>query len=195
MKTVHALAVVAATVAATVSATPAHAASFLGSTVDVTYYLPDSSTPYPGSSGDYVVGAGVEVPNLVGEVSLDISASSILVNFFREATFSNYAFNGWVLSDQSNNLAAITGVTINPASTLGGFNQSNVSWSADSISVNWSGLSFTSETILLLDVTFASTAVPEPGTWAMMLIGFGAMGLYLRRRNGSTRARLAIRGV
>lgn len=29
-------------------------------------------------------------------------------------------------------------------------------------------------------------AVPEPGTWAMMLIGFGGMGLALRRRRSAT---------
>jgi len=28
----------------------------------------------------------------------------------------------------------------------------------------------------------ATAAVPEPGTWAMMLLGFGGMGLALRRR-------------
>jgi hypothetical protein len=28
----------------------------------------------------------------------------------------------------------------------------------------------------------AANAVPEPGTWAMMLLGFGAMGVSLRRR-------------
>lgn len=34
--------------------------------------------------------------------------------------------------------------------------------------------------------TFQPTgAVPEPGTWAMMLIGFGAMGVSLRRRRKS----------
>jgi hypothetical protein len=27
-----------------------------------------------------------------------------------------------------------------------------------------------------------TTAVPEPGTWAMMLVGFGAMGVAMRRR-------------
>ena len=32
------------------------------------------------------------------------------------------------------------------------------------------------------------TAVPEPGTWAMMLSGFGAMGLALRRRPEGRRA-------
>ena len=27
-----------------------------------------------------------------------------------------------------------------------------------------------------------TTAVPEPASWAMMLVGFGAMGVALRRR-------------
>jgi hypothetical protein len=29
-------------------------------------------------------------------------------------------------------------------------------------------------------------AVPEPGTWAMMLLGFGGMGVAMRRRRGAT---------
>jgi hypothetical protein len=28
----------------------------------------------------------------------------------------------------------------------------------------------------------AAAAVPEPGTWAMMLLGFGAIGFSMRRR-------------
>jgi hypothetical protein len=31
--------------------------------------------------------------------------------------------------------------------------------------------------------SFAFTAVPEPGTWAMMLLGFGAVGYSMRRRS------------
>jgi hypothetical protein len=27
-----------------------------------------------------------------------------------------------------------------------------------------------------------TTAVPEPGTWALMLVGFGAVGFSMRRR-------------
>jgi len=33
-----------------------------------------------------------------------------------------------------------------------------------------------------------SGAVPEPGTWAMMLLGFGAIGIAMRRRKPSTGA-------
>ena len=32
------------------------------------------------------------------------------------------------------------------------------------------------------DVTFFSTAVPEPGAWAMMIVGFGGVGALMRRR-------------
>lgn len=39
-------------------------------------------------------------------------------------------------------------------------------------------------------VSLNFTAVPEPGTWAMMLVGFGAIGMAMRRRR-SAQARLA----
>lgn len=32
-------------------------------------------------------------------------------------------------------------------------------------------------------ITFGTAAVPEPATWAMMLVGFGAVGFGMRRRN------------
>lgn len=38
-----------------------------------------------------------------------------------------------------------------------------------------------------LDGTSAVGAVPEPGTWAMMLIGFGAIGVGMRRRRRTGR--------
>lgn len=34
--------------------------------------------------------------------------------------------------------------------------------------------------------TAAAAAVPEPGTWAMMLVGFGAIGFSMRRRRRHT---------
>ena len=35
------------------------------------------------------------------------------------------------------------------------------------------------------------TAVPEPGTWAMMLLGFGATGFAMRRRRKPVMAQVA----
>jgi hypothetical protein len=36
-----------------------------------------------------------------------------------------------------------------------------------------------------VSVDLVTTAVPEPGTWAMMLLGFGMMGLGIRRRQSA----------
>ena len=41
---------------------------------------------------------------------------------------------------------------------------------------------------LQLDNITIGSAVPEPSTWAMMLMGFGAVGLAMRRRRRSDRA-------
>ena len=40
-------------------------------------------------------------------------------------------------------------------------------------------------------ITIRQAAVPEPATWAMMLIGFGAVGFALRRRQRPVLAQLA----
>ena len=43
------------------------------------------------------------------------------------------------------------------------------------------------------DFTFNGTngAIPEPGTWAMMLLGFGAVGFAMRRRRAGRELRIA----
>ena len=40
-------------------------------------------------------------------------------------------------------------------------------------------------------VTAATAAVPEPATWAMMLIGFGGVGVAMRRKRNLIRAQIA----
>lgn len=46
---------------------------------------------------------------------------------------------------------------------------------------------------LLLDsVSVVEGAVPEPATWAMMLVGFGAMGFAMRRRRARQVAEIAV---
>ena len=45
--------------------------------------------------------------------------------------------------------------------------------------------------IALLDNVSLTAAVPEPATWGMMMLGFGAMGFAMRRARTSTRIRFA----
>lgn len=48
------------------------------------------------------------------------------------------------------------------------------------------------ETLLRQNISgYIKAAVPEPSTWAMMLLGFGAMGLAIRRRGKPTLAQIA----
>ena len=41
------------------------------------------------------------------------------------------------------------------------------------------------------NVTITNAAVPEPATWALMILGFGAVGMVLRRRRRPVLAQLA----
>jgi hypothetical protein len=173
-------------------ATDANAQSFDGATVNYQYYFPDLSTPCAcATNGNYVVGSGVEISNIadnttggltVASGTMDISANDIFIDFLSQGSFNAAAFNGFVLSDLTDNLPAITGVTINPATNMAGFGNSNVSFTGDSILVNWADLAFNAGTVVSLNVTFAQPAVPEPATWAMMLVGLGAIGCTMRLR-------------
>jgi hypothetical protein len=173
----------ALSVFALATSSAAGAQSFDGSTLNYQYYFPNSVTPYPAAdNGTFVVGPGVEVTNVSDDrATLDISGSNIFVDFTDTSFWGTATFNGWVLSDETNSLAAILGVSIDPSTNLGGFSLSNISFTDNSIAVNWQGLNFTTATIVSLNVTFGDAAVPEPSTWAMMLLGFGGAGLVLRR--------------
>jgi hypothetical protein len=57
--------------------------------------------------------------------------------------------------------------------------------------VNFSGSSRTDILNLTQNISANIQAVPEPATWAMMLIGFGGIGLAMRRRRPSRLAQLA----
>lgn len=59
---------------------------------------------------------------------------------------------------------------------------------ADIYSVQFGPSSAFGDAFAIDDVRFvaATGAVPEPGTWAMMLLGFGGMGVALRRRRSLT---------
>ena len=78
----------------------------------------------------------------------------------------------------------------NPANSIGMF------YNIDSNSVgyfsytNSSQISFDSRNTVVTP-NVAAPAVPEPATWAMMTLGFGAMGFAMRRKKLATRIRFA----
>jgi len=133
--------------------------NFTGAEIQYQTFFPDTAT----SAGDPLTataGNGVEfvIPTTddgIGE-SLDISGNSIIYEVNDpNSTFANVEFNGFVVSDVSDNLPAITNVTIDPAGTTLGVDNSDIQFTEDSIAVNVASLPYTIGDTIKLDVEFA----------------------------------------
>lgn len=160
----------------------ASAAPLLGSTVNYQYYYPDTSTAYSGASnGNYVVGAGVEIANVVdGAASIDLTANQIVVDFSANSVFNGADFNGFKITDIFGQIDAFTSITIDAATNMVGLDASRISFGDDFFSVNWQGLAFDSNTFVVLNINTATSTVPEPGSLA--LLGLGLAGLAFARK-------------
>ena len=126
---------------------------------------------------------GVNIADFLGITDLDIT--SILVNG---------AMASLQLQDANH-----VNCTVRDTSPGGGTCGANEFWSANNVPITGGALN----TIVVSglsrgmgsyggNLTFTpTTAVPEPATWAMMLLGFAGIGWQLRRRRGSPIAQFA----
>lgn len=190
---------------ALLSVLPAQAAhaALIGAAISETYYHPDDATPYSGATyapQAFVVGAGEEsVIDIEGvtELHVDFADNSLVILFntsLENPKWNAVAFNGPIFSGAA--IAGITGVSVNGSSTLAGFDNSRVSVLGQDLRIDWGGLNYANGTTLNLDFTFVrdgTGAVPEPATWAMMIVGFGLVGAASRRRRAVPPAALNVR--
>jgi hypothetical protein len=100
----------------------------------------------------------------------------------------------WALDALGNPFASFDLATLAPISTPGGFNEFEFRGiSSDSADIY--GLRFGGSYILVTGTANGEVigGVPEPATWAMFLLGFGAIGFTMRRRRADAKlmARLA----
>ena len=173
--------ILAATFLAAASA-GASASGLEGDSFTYQYYYPSLSQPYgDGAAGNYVVGNGAEVTVLGGiPGTVDVSANQITIDFGYNAQWSTATFNGFMLSNFPTN--SITSVTVDGATTNGSFSSSFISFTNDSISVNWQGMPFRAGQTIVLDIG-TTAAVPEAGNLAMMVAGLALfVGIARRRR-------------
>jgi hypothetical protein len=193
METSRILTAIAAATAALITS-PAHA-NFFGDTVSFVYYFPDSTTVF----SDLGTGAVPAVFNLrtssppvlnTGTGTVTVNADQIIVSlaptqpsFFIDVG----SFNGWVLTDITQN-PGISGVTIGSQSNFL-LDASMISFTSDSITVNWRGLDFGNNggpSTVTLDVAFAP-AVPLPAALPLFASGLAGLGWLSRRRKQKIR--------
>lgn len=121
-----------------------------------------------------------------GTGSGSVITSTTLTGFRRstDLDFTSVLVNGMaatlVLRDANGNVCAVRGVGTCGASESLAINDVPIlSGVLNTITVNGISRGLGSYGG---NITFIPSAVPEPGTWAMMLLGFGAIGFSMRRR-------------
>nr|WP_194954705.1 PEPxxWA-CTERM sorting domain-containing protein [Sphingopyxis solisilvae] len=166
----------AAALVALPMSTPAQAASLIGDTVTCTQT--NSLSTFSCSAPSATVGAGQEFGVGAGQsaFSLDFDATSL--------TISNVS-GGIITLGQTiialNNISNAFTSTSFLNSTISGFDASDVSLSNGLLTLDFRGTSWQASSTASIALATAA-AVPEPATWATMLLGFGLIGGIMRRR-------------
>lgn len=168
---------IACSVAALLSASPAQAATLIGDTVTCAQvgagstYSCFTNSAVVGGGREFVVGAA---PNPA--IGLNFNGGGLRI--------SNISGGALVLTQTIVSLAdlskAFTSANLLNSSILG-FTGSDISIQNGVLRLDFAGTIWARNSTANIALDTAS-AVPEPGTWAMMLLGLGAMGAAMRSR-------------
>lgn len=117
-----------------------------GADLQFAYYYPSFANPY--YVHDEVVSDAIEDTNHF-VFTLDVSANAIYVDFLYESSWNSDATqNGWLITDIGADDDDFVSFTLD--TNMVGLTMAHFTVSADSISVNWAGLAFTSDTYVNL---------------------------------------------
>ena len=154
-----------------------------GSTITGALYYPTSTTLYYSNPQSVVVGPSIEFPNglILGDSSfqIDVTSNQLIYHPLQTVTYGSAAFNGFSFSFAG--APQIVGVSVNGASTFAPSTPNPFGFTSNSISFNVQGRTVTASDFLVFDIALA-VPVPEPSTWAMMILGFAGVGLMSYRR-------------
>lgn len=167
-------------------------AGFIGRELSAEYFYTDLATSYGPAietPSTFVVGIGVEtIVRVEGVTSIasDFSDSSLQFEFstsLSSPTWGGALFNGLVFNVVGGAPLSLISASIDPNSTLAGFDSSRITFSNSQVAINWQGLSYNTGTILRINFESTEAQVPEPAT--MSLVGLGLLGIVAFSRKSS----------
>ena len=163
-----------------------------GQSLAFTYYFPNLGNVFTGSPIDFVADGSSHLSTLanlapatfsvtsIAQNEMQISYSYPIAQYPHGISLVNRPFNGFSISGPVGD-SPILAAFVDPASTVTGLSNSTISFTPDSVIVNLAGDQFSAGSVGLIDVQFAPP-VPEPSTWAMMILGFIGIGFMVYRR-------------
>lgn len=149
-------------------------------TIQAVYYYPNLSSVDFGwtftPDNPFVTGETETLTEVIPAVgpfaTLVFSANSLDIKFLTIANWATAVFSGPVFT-------VVAGSPFNPVASVTGIATSLVSDTGSTLSINWEGLRFATDSEIV--VNFVPTATPLPSTWLMLLSGFVGLGFFAYR--------------
>ena len=182
-----AIAVVGLAALGLAAAHPAAAQGLNGQPVTLDDIYPDQNTVLAAGGTQTVTPAGASY-TFFGLGGVKVTPTQLIVtNLFGSTLIYNAAtFNGFHLLEVGASPSAITGVTVDPATNMAGFNSSRISFSTSGIYLNFQGLVITPTGNVTLDIAATPAPVPEASTTVslglLLALGMGGLVVAAKRK-------------
>ncbi len=161
-------------------------AGLVGTTATVNYNWPALGDVLFSGGSALVVAGGTAFSLSDGGLEVEVNDANIEITFPNGWSFNAVdpkTFDGVVLTDDAVN---ITGISLNSTSTNIPYSVTDISFDSHNVEVNFPFPPFTALGAgATVSVDLTTSSIPEPSTWAMMLLGMAGLGFAARRRTRS----------